>query len=554
MLVLFVVSIFVLTGITAIVVDISWYWANSLRIQRAADAAALAGVVWLPGSPSTGYSIARSEATKNGYVDGSGGVTVTPIQDSVAKPGGNPRQMDVTVSAPVNTFFMRIFGINTIATTRSSKAVFVLPVPMGSPENFYGVYCLTTPGNTSCPNNTAVTGASGTTVYSHGGWGAMQATGTDHGQGDAFTPLDDRTRSLGSNGAGGSNPDFDPNGYNYAVELPAGGNIYIFDPTACAVGDQLGTGDHWNDGGGWEAGPKVYSVSTYFNLYDMTIFPLDYSRQPFVAGSGTMFQREYQYDKSGTYGTPSYVANLKPSSSDGVPLADCAAGKIPSAAVGGFWHDKWWPIATGLPAGTYRLNLRSAALGAVNQKATFENDWSIEATGGGNPRVYGLGKIVEYNIIQGAGQQAFYLAQIGPENAGKTLEIDLFDIGDIGGTGKFRIQSPDGDAYNYATFTYTTDANCGRTRGSSDACSNSSGTTVITSAAAGNSSFNDTWTTVLISLPSTYGCSVAAPCLKPPGETQQGWWKIEYQTSAGANDTTTWMVNLRGNPVHLVIP
>ena len=55
MLVLFVISIFVLTGITAIVVDVSWYWANSLRVQRAADAAALAGVVWLPGDPSTAY-------------------------------------------------------------------------------------------------------------------------------------------------------------------------------------------------------------------------------------------------------------------------------------------------------------------------------------------------------------------------------------------------------------------------------------------------------------------------------------------------------------------
>ena len=59
MLVLFVVSIFVLTGITAIVVDVSWYWANTLRVQRAADAAALAGVVWLPGAPGTRLHDAR---------------------------------------------------------------------------------------------------------------------------------------------------------------------------------------------------------------------------------------------------------------------------------------------------------------------------------------------------------------------------------------------------------------------------------------------------------------------------------------------------------------
>ena len=62
MLVLFVVSIFVLTGITAIVVDVTWYWANTLRVQRAADAAALAGVVWLPGAPGTAYTTAQDEA------------------------------------------------------------------------------------------------------------------------------------------------------------------------------------------------------------------------------------------------------------------------------------------------------------------------------------------------------------------------------------------------------------------------------------------------------------------------------------------------------------
>jgi hypothetical protein len=137
MLVLFVVSIFVLTGITAIVVDVSWYWANSLRVQRAADAAALAGVVWLPGNPTTAYSTARAEATKNGYTSG-GGTVVTPIKDPDSS--GNNRRLGVTISAPVGTFFMKIFGISTITATRSSKAEFVLPVPMGSPENYYGVF------------------------------------------------------------------------------------------------------------------------------------------------------------------------------------------------------------------------------------------------------------------------------------------------------------------------------------------------------------------------------------------------------------------------------
>jgi hypothetical protein len=31
------------------------------------------------------------------------------------------------------------------------------------------------------------------------------------------------------------------------------------------------------------------------------------------------------------------------------------------------------------------------------------------------------------------------------------------------------------------------------------------------------------------------------------------WWKIEYQVDGG-NDTTTWQVDIQGNPVHLLVP
>jgi len=556
-LVLFVMSIIAILGFTAIVIDVSSYWATTLRVQRAADAAALAGAVFLPGDASSGVSKAQAEATKNGYTNNGGsgqcGVARTCVvasQDAV-----NPRQMDVTIAAPVGTFFMRVFGIDTINASRTAKAVYVLPVPMGSPENFYGTYCVTRPGHTSCPANTPIPGAASTTVYSTGFWGAIQATGTDHAQGDAFIPLDDRTRSLGTNPSGGTNPNYaapttnNLGPYNYEVELPAGGTLYVFDPTACAVGDQLGTGDHWNDGN------PAYSVTTYYNLYDVNNQPYDYAGQTLVASSGDLFAREYQYDQSGTYGTPSYSGDITPTSLDGVEREDCSDGATATAAEGRFWHDKWWPMAT-VPAGTYRLNIASASLGAPNQAATFENDWSLEAVGnsdasGNKPRVHGFGRMVGYNIIAGSGLQSFYLAQIGREYAGKTIEIDLFDPGDIGGTGTLRIQSPDGDAYNYARFTYRTDGNCGRTRGSTDACSDSTGTRQgITTASGGNSSFNDTWLQILVPLPSTYGQSG----LTPPGVPGPGWWKIEYETTSAANDTTTWMVSIRGNPVHLIVP
>ncbi len=543
-IVVFAVMLTFLIGMVGIGIDVTFAWRNGLQIQRAADAGALAGVVYLPGDLTSAKAEAASVAAQNGYDSSNSTLAANNDHD--------PHQLDVTITSSVPTFFVRLFGINSWTITRQARAGYQLPVPMGSPENFYGVYCVTKPANTACANNAAVPGAASTTVYSHGAWGAIQATGTDHAQGDASTPLNDRSRSLGSNSAGGTNPDFDPSGYNYAVQLPSGGSIYIFDPTACAVGDQLGTGDHWNDGGGWESGPLVYSVSTYYKLYNMTGSPLNYTLQPLVASSGSLFQQEYQYDQSGTYGTPSYSGNLKATSADGIALKDCHDGNITDPTKGGYWHDRWWPIATGLAAGTYRINITSASINAVNAKATFENDFSIEAVGGGAPRVYGLGEIVTYNIMQGSGSQSFYLAQIGPENAGKTLEIDLFDIGDISGTGTLQIRSPDGNAYNNAAFSYTSDANCGQTAGSSDNCSDTSQTSIVASDSSAHHSFNDSWLTIRIKLPATYGCSIATPCLKPSGETQQGWWKIQYTTSAGANDTTTWMVSLIGNPVHLV--
>ena len=179
MLVLFVVSIFVLTGITAIVVDVSWYWANTLRVQRAADAAALAGVVWLPGAPGTAYTTAMNEATKNGYTDGSAGVTVYPIKDPT-----NSRRLWVTITAPVNTFFMKIFGISSLTASRISKAEYVLPVPMGSPENYYGVFGLTrgltSSVTTLVSNTTTTTGDTGwvadTTAPAGTPWTASSGT------------------------------------------------------------------------------------------------------------------------------------------------------------------------------------------------------------------------------------------------------------------------------------------------------------------------------------------------------------------------------------------
>ena len=200
-LVLFVMAIFVFCGMVALVVDVSWYWVNSLRVQRAADAAALAGVVQLPTRPTGSggaYSLAVAEAAKNGYDDALASVVVTPVQE----PAVTGRRLSVTISAPVSMYFMRVFGIQEIMATRTSRAEYVLPVPMGSPENYYGVFGLTR-GLTSTSTVTTTTHTTSTVdsgwVRAAGspgtaGWtssaGSLSAAVNGNDSAYAFTPTD----------------------------------------------------------------------------------------------------------------------------------------------------------------------------------------------------------------------------------------------------------------------------------------------------------------------------------------------------------------------------
>ena len=55
------------------------------------------------------------------------------------------------------------------------------------------------------------------------------------------------------------------------------------------------------------------------------------------------------------------------------------------------------------------------------------------------------------------GTQRFYLAQIDKVHAGKTMEIKLFDPGDVAGNAFMRVLSPDGNTYSYVNFSYSAD-------------------------------------------------------------------------------------------------
>ena len=58
---IFAIMSVVLLGAAALVTDVAWMWTNQQRMQRAADAGALAGAIYLPGNQTLAFSTARAE-------------------------------------------------------------------------------------------------------------------------------------------------------------------------------------------------------------------------------------------------------------------------------------------------------------------------------------------------------------------------------------------------------------------------------------------------------------------------------------------------------------
>ncbi len=513
-LVLFAGAAMLLLLMAAIVVDVSWFWVNSLRIQRAADAAALAGAVMLPNRVPDAYQLAHEEATKNGYT-ASGSVTVTPHWDQ-----GEPRRLDVTITAPADTYFMRVIGIASVPITRTAKAEYTLPVPMGSPQNYYGVGFYESKAGKLTVNDPLTS----TPLASQGFWGAIFTSGGLRENGDRYAP------AFVGNGVSGlakgdPNPDYDPEGYDYTIEVGPNGEVRLFDPLFCGTGDNghggsFGAGDHWTD-----HDPKqvVAPVAVTFRLFDTkgTLATTNddgaaVATLAYDPGSKTLG------DISGTFGTPQNASDPN--------LQDCSTNPA---------HNAWVQLASGLKAGFYRLNVNTT-LASANLQVGAENLFSIWVhAASGNARVYGSGRMAAYTNLD-AGNQTFYFSQIEDVHAGKTLEIELFDPGESSGDAFLRFLSPDGNKYSYATFDWESD----------DGRSGTNVTSLQTSI-GGKAQFNNHLVTIDIDLPKDYG----KKGLNPTGDItdEQGWWQIEYNINA-ANDTTTWQISIRGNPVHLIIP
>lgn len=204
----------VLMGMAGFAIDYGWLYWNGVKIQHGADAAALAGVVYEPGDQATAYTEALGAASENGYANLSPDSTVTPV-DFIDDPTAveNANQLVVTVSHTVPTFFMKVFGIDTVTITKRAVAEYALPLAMGSDLPYFGE----DPALGRNPNFWAnIHGC-----YTPRKFGDRSASQCNNNTSTSSCPKNPERRETLSAGTNNGIADL-TGGYLYAIEVPAG--------------------------------------------------------------------------------------------------------------------------------------------------------------------------------------------------------------------------------------------------------------------------------------------------------------------------------------------
>lgn len=422
-------------------VDVGYWYNRSSDIQKAADAASLAGVVWLP-DIGEARARARAVAKLNGFDDADPNVSVSVTESSKAA-----RRLKVTITVDrVGSFFYNNLGGQEIELSRTSFAEYVLPVPLGSPDNRFG-------------NDLSQPAASRPNL-----WAAINGPYMNKESGDPYSTRCINPASATSCNGDGANNEYRNSGYYYAIEVPADAvdkalTVQMYDPTYTNAGSTAGDG------------PQIFAANaqrTGFELFEPDSTPLDHTNNPTLSGRCSTGPGKKVFTQAE------------------------AAGK-----------DKWYTLCTITAAkeGTYVLQVKSGTIPTFTDTGTGNNAYALRATmtGGVQPKLYGIGDISIFTNSAGSIAE-FYLAEVEGIHAGKTFELRLFDPGDgSSGTYDLSIINPDGGV---SQCKYT---NSNGVMGTVGGCTIR---TRVNGASTPNV-YNSKWLTIQIPLPANYNCSTA---------------------------------------------
>ena len=561
-----------LLPITAMSVDIAKWYVELERVQTAADAAATAGVTYMPDDFASAQATAIAVSASNGYPNS--GVSSVLVERT-----SKPSQLRVTVSTTIPNTFASSFGNRFTTVSRSAVADFNGPAPMGSPCNAYGnePKAALTPDNNRGPDTSQIVAPTGGATCNSNPqfWGAIAGPDTPKSNGDAYMT---RTCTSSVNGAGCSgtvNNEFDPLGYFYIVRVGSAAvgqpmTIQLYDPAFVEVGDKCekvpAATSSWplangmnpyipNDAatrytggntsafcnGDVNAGTATDMVTSYGLR-----MPTD-TYQPKLATPISSCERQY----------PGYDFNNTSSQALTAPTTSTpnAAYKPEVAKV----FRQWLDLCTFTPtvAGDYYLQVRTdVALGGVtDNEGGYKDNANVFSQTGDNTSVHGSGNnrwavrvkgsqraSISVSGFEHMGMYANYdgasttfnLVRVLPAAASKTLKIGFYDTGDATNPGTLTIQPPP-DSNMPASI-----SGCVGTGVVNGALSGCQLTNVSSS-----SGYQGNWEYVNVPIPSNYTCTY----------TQGGgcWFTVKFAFPNGTpTDTTTWTAKIDGDPVRLI--
>ena len=559
-----------LLGFAALAIDTSHWYLQAQRAQRAADTAALAGVVRMPGDATGATTVAKATANGNGYTDAE--IAVAPVAN-------HPNQLQVTVTHTVTNFFGSFLNRNSETISRTAIAEYQGPVPMGSPLNGMGnqpkLQCDPTKAPYTDPvvqaaclaaRDLDVVDTSSQGQY----WLNVNAPLRDKGTGDAYQSAACAGTGANTGCSSSSSPpnqDYRDNGYLYRVNVKTTGGLMrldLYDPAWINTDDTCGT----NMAGASTISPAL--VPDAAERYASGSNP--FCNGDNESGSGT----ELNYAMVTTYvvrapdSTPwtdtdnpvvctqqyggydgALAAALTPGNAayNTTTVSTYANGTSGTAKISDLFH-RWVKLCdlntTTYGTGDYIVQIKSnAPLGfPLNTDLTLHglgaNRFAIRSYFTPSNTKTGIsmsanGALGIYANATGA-NTTFYLARVMPSSAGRQLNLHFYDTGDAPSPGTLSILGP--GAGNPPP------SNCQYTSGPSGADL----TALSTLCQVGNISssiMNGKWMTLSFQIPNNYSCD--------PTDEFDCWYRVRLNFPSGTpTDTTSWAADLDGDPVRLI--
>ena len=550
----------------AVAVDISRWYVELQRMQRAADAAALAAAPYMPESLAAGgpaSNAALDVVERNGFLRS---------EATVNKVAGSATKVSVTISRPVSNFFSPIIGVATTDLSRTGVADFAGPVAMGSPCNLFGREDME-----GLVSGAAKYGSSDC-ITAGEYWVNIAGTNTNKARGDGFSSswCTKPDTSIGPNSVDrqvrrdqwqrkcpGLNQDWNPvktspwpwtTASTPAPEFPG----YVFKVRAKASGTLnlegydigwVATGDNCNEGN------LVGSTVTNTYVTSTTEATARYKKNGSAFCTGDTQMTGLEGDSSVV---KTVVTVRAPSANpyaplDGTPICTLTLDgwdlSTPASALDSTktdydnvlarTHHRWSNLMQGcvnpiVSAGDdYSIQIQTFGGGGQNRFALRAYYGSPGSGSGADVSIFAVDRVSLFNNVT-AGTSYFNLVRLDNSARNHVLNVRFYDMGDSNQPVVATVLQPD-DAAPVTDTPFLACTGEGPVSGSLTDCT-------VTATASVN---GGRWQVIKIPITNSYTCS-------DDNDQAKCWVRIRLTTSAGQADTTTWAADLEGDPVRLV--